>query len=885
MRREDNGAKSLVDVIKKQRAEENQARLLAAAERAAERTCRIQRVTAALSRALTMEQVAEAIIAEGFSILGAEAGTIVLLSEDATRFHILRAFGYPAEMMAAWQDFPLDPPLHVSDAVRTREPVLLESVAARDARYPMLAGVQAISGAGASVALPLLAGDRALGAIALAFPTERRFDTEDVAFMSTLAGVCAQALERARLYTLEQQGQRWFRALTENSSDLIVVFDAEGRYLYLSPSLETMLGYRYEDVRGHNGFAVLHPDDLGQMRELRARMVAGSADGPVTLEVRLRHADGSWRILECIAVNRLADPAINGIIVNARDITARTAAETALRQREMLFRALTENATDLVSIVDGAGIFQYVSPSFHSILGYDPAQLLGTLYTDYFHPEDVAAVRKRWSRRLAGRGDVTRSESRVRHADGSWLWLENLVRVALDDPIINGVISNARDITGRKRAEEMLRHQALHDVLTGLPNRTLLNDRLEQALLQARREEEPLALLLLDMDRFKEVNDTFGHHHGDTLLQQVAERLRGALRSTDTVARLGGDEFAVLLPGDDVTGAIFAAGKIAAALDAPITVDDQPLRCKTSIGVASYPAHGDDAQTLLRHADVAMYVAKRGGRTCAVYTPEQDDYNRDRLRMTTELREAIDGGGLVLHYQPVVEMAPCTVAYVEALARWDHPRRGLLPPDVFIPLAEQMGLIGALTQEVLAVALRQCRAWRAAGMDLGVAINLSMANLLDARLVETVLALLDTCDVPPSYLRVELTESCIMSDQAHTLEVLMRLARAGVSVSIDDFGTGYSSLAYLTRLPVDTLKIDKSFVQEMAAGAADAVIVRSTITMAHSLGLRVVAEGVEDGPTWEALARLGCDAAQGYYLSHPLPAAELEEWLRRRSAA
>ena len=562
---------------------------------------------------------------------------------------------------------------------------------------------------------------------------------------------------------------------------------------------------------------------------------------------------------------------------------ARRASEESYRRSEELFRALLENATDLVSIVDARGIFQYVSPSFGTILGHDPASMIGQPLFPYFHPDDLAAVRERWASRLTNNVRLTRSEARLRHADGSWRWVENLVRVALDDPAINGIISNARDITDRKRAEADLQHQALHDTLTGLPNRSLLKDRLEQALLQARREKKPVALLLLDMDRFKEINDTLGHHHGDVLLQQVAERLRQTLRGTDTVARLGGDEFAVLLPGDDAVGAEVTVGKLCAALDAPIVVEGQVLRIRASIGAALCPEHGGDAQTLLRRADVAMYVAKRSGRPWSIYTPDQDQHSRDRLALTTELRTAIDEGLLTLHYQPVADLTDGRVAYVEALARWNHPQRGCVPPDVFIPLAEETGLIGALTTHVLTLALRQYAAWQAQGRHLSIAVNLSMANLHDPALVETILRLRQAHGVPAHGLRVELTETCIMSDQARGLEVLAQLGGAEVCVSVDDFGTGYSSLARLKRLPVDTLKIDRSFVIDMVDDEANAAIVRSTIMMAHALGMRVVAEGVETQAAWAMLADMSCDAAQGYYVSRPQPAADLEHWLCHRA--
>jgi len=431
-----------------------------------------------------------------------------------------------------------------------------------------------------------------------------------------------------------------------------------------------------------------------------------------------------------------------------------------------------------------------------------------------------------------------------------------------------------------RASEDALRHQALHDALTGLPNRTLLHDRLRSALAASERDRCPVALLLLDLDRFKEINDTFGHHCGDLLLQRVGPCLSSILRASDTVARLGGDEFAIVLPGDDSAGALRTARKIGDALDVPFVIDGQSLQIGASIGVALCPDHGDDTQTLLRRADVAMYEAKRTHSGCALYDAARDPYSADRLALVGALRHAIAHDELLLHYQPKVDLKSGRVFAVEALARWRHSEHGMIPPDRFIPLTEQTGLIAPLTLWVLDTALAQCRRWRSAGYTIEVAVNLSMWNLHDPGLVDALARMLADRAVPPAALCLELTESAIMADAERAQTVLARLADLGVGISIDDFGTGYSSLAYLKRLPVGELKIDKSFVQHMGEDENDRAIVGSTIGLAHSLGLRVVAEGVEDKRAWDFLARLGCDVAQGYYLSRPLPASELEQWLR-----
>ncbi|HZQ35198.1 MAG TPA: EAL domain-containing protein, partial [Dehalococcoidia bacterium] len=440
------------------------------------------------------------------------------------------------------------------------------------------------------------------------------------------------------------------------------------------------------------------------------------------------------------------------------------------------------------------------------------------------------------------------------------------------------------DISDRRRAEADLERLALHDTLTGLPNRTLLLDRLEQALHVAQRQGDALALLFLDLDRFKEINDTFGHHAGDLVLQEIGRRLPQVLRESDTVARLGGDEFAVILPEASAATAHIAAEKLLVALARPCTVEGYRLDVGASIGIALYPDHAGDVANLMRCADIAMYRAKRSGAGMSLYSPDADWHSPGRLALLSELRAALTRDELVLHYQPVVRFATGETTRVEALVRWQHPRYDLLTPDQFVPLAERTGLINDLTRWVLRSGIGQCAAWRREGLDIGLAVNLSARNLHDPELPQTIHALLEMHGLPASCLKLELTESSIMADPDTALAVLNQLRGAGVRIAIDDFGTGYSSLAYLRRLPVDEIKIDKSFVLDMATNENDAVIVRSAIELAHALGLQVVAEGVEDAETWQRLAQLGCDAGQAYFVARPMPAEQMGRWLHRAEA-
>jgi len=429
-------------------------------------------------------------------------------------------------------------------------------------------------------------------------------------------------------------------------------------------------------------------------------------------------------------------------------------------------------------------------------------------------------------------------------------------------------------------ANKQLEIQATHDALTGLPNRSFLQKQLEQETQIAHESNIPAALLLLDLDRFKEVNDTLGHTVGDALLQKISHRLKSYLRPNDLIARLGGDEFAIVLPATDAEGAVHAARTLISALDMPILVEGHAFSIGGSIGIALTPEHGFDVTTLLRCADVAMYVAKRSQSGHAEYSSKIDQHSPHKLTLMSELRQAIADNRLLVHYQPKVSFSLGRIVGVEALLRWPHPVHGLIPPVDFIPLAERTGLIGPLTRWVLERAIRQCRDWEQDGLPMNVAVNLSTHTLYDPKLLSMVTNLLRLYEVAPCHLTLEITESMLMEEPERAQVVLTDLRSLGVSIAIDDFGTGYSSLAYLKRLRIDEVKIDKAFVHGLGIDAdpADAAIVQAMVAMARPLQCEVVAEGVESAEAWTFLQELGCDLAQGYYCSRPLPAAELEQW-------
>ena len=429
----------------------------------------------------------------------------------------------------------------------------------------------------------------------------------------------------------------------------------------------------------------------------------------------------------------------------------------------------------------------------------------------------------------------------------------------------------------RRRVEERLAHLAYHDALTDLPNRLLLHDRLAQALRVANRTGSPLALLILDLNGFKEINDTLGHRAGDRILQCVASRMRGMLRDADTVARLGGDEFAIVLPVTDVDGALLAAQKVLHEIEQPCVIGHRALSVHASLGIACFPEQGTTAEALLQRADVAMYVAKSDGIGIAVYTPDQDRHTHRRLTLITELRQGLDENQFCLEYQPILHLPSNVVTGVEALVRWNHPRQGRVLPDGFIHLAEQTGLINPLTTIILETAIRE---WSQPPTvpPLTIAINLSPRTVQDPGLPRRIADMLAVYSVPPASLALEITENLLMSDPARSMDCLTRLHEMGVRIVIDDFGTGYSSLSYLRRLPIDELKIDRSFIAGLLTGQDD-VIVRSAIDLGHNLGLRVVAEGVESDEQQSRLVALGCDAVQGTFIRAPAPAAAVRAWI------
>ncbi len=555
-----------------------------------------------------------------------------------------------------------------------------------------------------------------------------------------------------------------------------------------------------------------------------------------------------------------------------RSLESITVLHAALRDTAVRAHAVLENVVDGIVTVDEGGLIESFSRSARRLFGYREEEVigqpLGLIIAPGEHGELSDPV-------LTGKQVI---EALGCRKDGSWFPIEvQTSHMQIGEQTLE--IDSIRDISERQAYTQALGHQALHDALTGLPNRILFVDRMDQAIVSAERAGEPRAVLVIDLNAFKQVNDLLGRDRGDALLREIAERLTAGLRETDTVARLGADEFAVLLDGaSDLPAAATAAWTIQQVCEAPFVIDDEVVRVSTSIGIALFPEHGQTTAEVLHRDDLAMYDAKRSGASYAVFDAAHERQMSHSLALLADLRECVARGGLVVHYQPVIDLATRRTTGVEALVRWNHPKHGLLQPASFLPQAERTPLMAPLTRWVLNDALRQQQSWRGEGIDVTMAVNISARTLRpNGDLPSTVAELADFWKIPPDRLTLELTESTLIEPAAP--DVLARLHKLGGKVSVDDFGTGYSSLAYLKNLPVDQLKIDQSFVRNLARVPGDAVIVRSTIDLAHNLDMTVVAEGVEDENTLDILAQYGCDSAQGHLFSRALSAEELTPWL------
>lgn len=683
-----------------------------------------------------------------------------------------------------------------------------------------------------------------------------------------------------RLWASEQR----YRALSEHSSDVISVYDADLHLLHASESHVAVLGYDWAALSQHERVGTVHPDDLGP-RLLEPILRVRERDGATeTTTFRVRHADGRWRYLESIVANALANPAVGGIVVTSRDVTDRVEAEAAVRAEKERFSSLFRHSTDVVAVIAPDGELLYVSPSLEPIYGYRPEDVIGARGLPVpVHDDDRFLLDGAMAAVGSEPGARTQLLCRVHHQDGTERWSEVDVCNLTAEVSVGGTVVHLRDVTDRKLAEDELAHKALHDELTGLPNRALLQDRLEQALARAARNGTKVVVLFLDLDHFKNVNDSLGHDAGDALLVEVGARLRSRVRASDTIARLGGDEFVVLLEdvapewlGADVGEALLAA------MREPIMVDGRELYTTASIGLA-VSNETSTALSLLRDADAAMYEAKRRGRDgLQQFEGTVRDRVVHRVELEADLRRALERSELGVAYQPGFDLASMRPVSVEALLRWYHPERGVVAPRDFVPLAEESGLIVPIGAWVLDRACAQAAAWDRAVPDdhRTVWVNVSVRQLSRPDFAQVVADALDRHGLTPDRLGLEITESVLIEEAEEAGTELRAIEELGVRLAIDDFGTGYSSLTYLRRFKVDVLKLDQSFVRDVDRNGDDHAISGAVISLGHTLGMEISAEGVERPAQLDVLRAMGCDVACGYLLARPLPPERVTELLR-----
>lgn len=679
---------------------------------------------------------------------------------------------------------------------------------------------------------------------------------------------------RKRAEQLSEEALRQERDYSDSlmtaMQDGLVVIGPDGRHTYVNPSFCEMTGFSREELLGKRLPPPYCANEIEVMEEvLQGAVRGGSGDH----EVLFRRKNG-----ECFPViisaaclcNEAGDPTV--IFAVVKDITERKRAEEALREHGEQLRDFFDNANDLIQSVDLEGRFLYVNRAWLRTLGYREEELPNISLFDIIHPSERAHCMEAFQRAMRGE-QLTNVEATFVARDGRSIQVEGNVNVRLAEGKVPITRSIFRDITERKTLERELEHQTFHDLLTGLPNRALFMDRLELALARADRHGRSIALLFLDLDNFKVINDSMGHSAGDRLLRMVGERLEGCLRAGDTLSRFGGDEFAILL--EDTSSADEAsqvAERIMNALKVPFVLGRQEVFVTASIGVALSTPGQRMTEELLRDADTAMYRAKNKGKAqYEVFVPSMYARAVDRLKMDSDLRRAIERGELRVYYQPIVSLKDGGIVAVEALARWQHPDRGLVYPLEFISLAEETGLIIPLGQWVLEESCRQMVEWRRqySSTPLTVCVNLSARQLRHPCLAKEIAYVIEDTGMEASALQLEITESVLMDDVQATTDLLQEIKDLGVKLAVDDFGTGYSSLSYLQRFPLNDLKIDRSFIKGLDTDSEGTVIVDAVVTLAHKLGLKVVAEGIETAGQLERLRELGCDMGQGFYFSKP----------------
>jgi diguanylate cyclase (GGDEF)-like protein/PAS domain S-box-containing protein len=715
---------------------------------------------------------------------------------------------------------------------------------------------------------------------------ERVFTDYELAFLRATANIVGEAIGRARTEQALHKSEARLRQLIASTLDAVVTVDRSLTVIEWNRQAEAIFGLPARAALGAPLRESLLP--IGELRILRGLLRRYRSGRPMSLlrrrlETLARRVDGEEFPIEITLAPAGSGPDTT-FTAFIRDISERKRAERELASREKRFRTIVEKSWSGVVLLDGSMRFSFTGSSTHHLIGYEDGEMIGRSLYDFIHPHDLDKAQAVMSDVLAWPNREAHGELRFLHKHGHWVWLEGFCQNMLHEPSVGAIVLNYRDVSQRKQTERQLEYRAYYDSLTGLPNRLLFRDRLVNSLAAARRNRCGVAVMYLDVDHFKLVNDGLGHSFGDRLLADIAKRLYDSLRASDTISRIGGDEFNILLP--EVTNTEAVAGvarKVLESLARPFRVDGHELFVTASIGISCYPNDGDDAETLLKCADAAMYRAKELGRNQAqLFTASMNERYVRRLALEQHLHHALERGQLELWYQPVYDRARRRIVSLEALLRWRDPNRGLMPPSEFIQLAEETGMIIPIGEWVVRSACKQLQEWHQQGQQLlRMAVNISAVQLQQRDLVGVVRSALEDSHLSPYHLELEITESAAMQNFDLTMKVLRDLRTLGVGVAMDDFGTGQSSLTYLKHFPIDTVKIDKEFLHDVTFDETASAIVSYVINLAHTLQLNVVAEGVETEEQYTFLRHYGCDQMQGFLFSQPLPATEILSFLRQ----
>jgi len=700
---------------------------------------------------------------------------------------------------------------------------------------------------------------------------ERTFADYEVAFLRSTANIVGEAITRARTEQALRKSEARLRQLIATTLDAVVTVDGALNVIEWNREAEATFGVPASMAIGRKFREELLPD-----------LALNAFPHGCLLETIVRRANGEELPAE-ITVAPAGSGTDTTFTAFIRDISDRKRAQRQLEQREKRFRTIVEKSWSGVVLLDGGIRFTFAGSSTPNIIGYEDHELIGRSLFDFVHPREVEQARKVFTEALRSPNHEMHGELRFRHKNGDWIWLEGFSQNLLHEASVGAIVLNYRDVSQRKETEKQLEYRAYYDSLTGLPNRLLFRDRLVHSLAHAQRNRVGVAVMYLDIDHFKLVNDALGHSFGDRLLADIARRLQGALRASDTISRIGGDEFSILLPEVTSTEAVAGvARKVLDSLTQTFRLEGHDLFVTASVGISCSPGDGEDAETLLKCADAAMYRAKELGRNQAqLFTASMNERYVRRLALEQHLHHAIERDQLELYYQPVFDRARRRYVSVEALLRWRDPTRGIVAPSEFVGLAEETGMIIPIGAWALRAACRQLREWQKQGLSLHMAVNISAVQLQQRDFAEVVRAAVEESGIQPEMLQLEITESAAMENFELSMETMRELRAMNVGIAVDDFGTGQSSLIYLKHFPIDTVKIDKEFLRDVASDDTAAAIVSYVINLAHTLQFKVVAEGVETEEQYTFLRHYACDLMQGYLFSKPLPVNDVVPFLQQ----